>query len=533
MEQTSSTDLPLDFFFNDKELRLRHEMNKDIKLGYLYFPTQTDIVDFDPKKLKKTLRRIFQSKVTDYLDHEIQFLKELHQEIEKYNQNNPKKKLIFPSWFKESDKLRLNQATSYNYSKTIKLILESIEWREANIPPRLTNKVLEILNCGFVYVHGRDCKFRPIIVINVEYYKKNEDLYTYDEWLQATIYFMEYIVNNLLIPGQVENWDVISDFGSTSFFFLPSNVKKLMGILQSNWRCRLYINYVLNMSSIIRGIWKVVKAFLDEATVQKVQFLEGSTKKNIFTYINEEQVEQKFGGKAPNVVPGMNRLFPPVFPSDNFLKPDQDEADSCLISEEKYKELHESNKLPVVGKYFLNKWQKEEEEQKIIIEKKMREEEEANIKLIEEKSKNVSLSGNVRMDLYQEELEAFTRMDLKLEKESSIPSKDKFHAIKGNIFKNPNPKVMKYFNNKIDHLPSPPIESTPEIIRSQTISESISKFSSISLKENEKNSNYETTELTFKEHSLNLIQGTLNEEKNSVNKSITKEIITESEDHKF
>lgn len=505
MEQTGKFNLSLDFYLNDNQLKQRHESNKNLRMAYLYFPSTTDIVEYDPKKIKKTLRRIFENKVTEHLNHEKQFLEELHMEIEKYNQNNPKKKLIFPSWFKESDKMRLLQATFYNYSKTIKLITESIEWRDINIPPRLTNKVLEILNCGFVYVHGRDCKFRPIIVINVECYKKNEDLYTYDEWLQATIYFMEYIVNNLLIPGQVENWDVISDFGNTSFFFLPSNVKKLMGILQSNWRCRLYINYVLNMSSLVRGLWKIVKAFLDEATVQKIQFLESSTKKNIFTYINEEQVEQKFGGKAPNVIPGMNNLFPPIFPNENFFTAGHVESQSGIISEEEYRELYKNEKLAVVSEYYLNKWKKEEEEQNLILQQ-IKEEEEMKFKIMEEKRKNVSLAGNVKMDIHNEELEAFNKIDLKLEKESSIPSKDKFQAIKGNIFKNINPKVIKYFNNSLStEIPSA-VEKTPDIIRSSTISESFTKNNSSSLVDTEKSITFDQLEFDIKENSGKKIQ---------------------------
>ena len=78
----------------------------------------------------------------------------------------------------------------------------------------------------------------------------------------------------------------------------------------------------------------------------------------VFEIINEEQVEQRFGGKAPNVVPGSNRLFPPILPSENYHRNKEKE----LISELEYKELYKENKLSVVGEYYSEKWRLEEEE---------------------------------------------------------------------------------------------------------------------------------------------------------------------------
>ena len=53
MQQTKSHNLPLDFYLSNEELKLRHEMCKNTPLAYLFFPSETEIVDFNPKKLKK------------------------------------------------------------------------------------------------------------------------------------------------------------------------------------------------------------------------------------------------------------------------------------------------------------------------------------------------------------------------------------------------------------------------------------------------------------------------------------------------
>ena len=151
-----------------------------------------------------------------------------------------------------------------------------------------------------MYIHGRDNNYRPIMVINADVFLRLKDNYVYDDWLLCIIFIMEYLIEKMLIPGQVENWTMISNFKSVSLLFPPAEMKKFMAVLQSNYRCRLYVNYIIGMSGILRGIWNIVKAFLDEATVNKVRFLTDETMDDIFTFLNEEQVEQKFGGKAKN-----------------------------------------------------------------------------------------------------------------------------------------------------------------------------------------------------------------------------------------
>jgi hypothetical protein len=363
--------IKLDFYLNEEELLQRHLQSKPPALAYLFFPKGEQVVEYDIKKPKQTLRRIFECKHSDLLPHELKYLAELHLEILKYNSKN-QKKLEIPVDYSQYEISRFLQATGFDYTKTIGLLKENIEWRKTLIPKSITNRILEILNCGFMYIFGRDNNFRPILVINVDYYEQNKNTYSYEEWQDAIIYFMEYTINNQLIPGQVENWTIITDFGSVSFFFLPSNVKKLMSVLQSNYRCRLYVNYILNMSSIIRGIYNMIKGLLDPSTEKKIKLLDNSNRHLILTNINEEQVERRFGGKAPDLIPGKNRLFPPNYPGDNILKKEQtDLKEAGLVSEDVYKQMYHENRLNVVSEYYLNKWKSEEERKKNVLEEEI------------------------------------------------------------------------------------------------------------------------------------------------------------------
>ena len=58
-----------------------------------------------------------------------------------------------------------------------------------------------------------------------------------------------------------------------------------------------------------------------------------------------DNVEQKFGGTAPDVIIGLpNSLFPPRMPSSFFLKEEED-PNQILISEDEYIQMVENKKI--------------------------------------------------------------------------------------------------------------------------------------------------------------------------------------------
>jgi hypothetical protein len=109
-----------------------------------------------------------------------------------------------------------------------------------------------ILNYGFLYMYGRDVHFRPIIIVEVK--RANELLdklgYTFDELSQSILFFMNYIVNYILLPGQIENWVLICDLKDVGVSKLPQ-FKNILNSL-SKFRCRVFRNYILNMGSFIK-----------------------------------------------------------------------------------------------------------------------------------------------------------------------------------------------------------------------------------------------------------------------------------------
>ena len=78
-------------------------------------------------------------------------------------------------------------------------------------------------------------------------------------------------------------------------------MKKIMDFSQKNYRGRLYRAYIVNTPFTINALWSGVKSFLEETTVQKIQFHKSNTCEEMFTHINKDQIEKRFGGNANNL----------------------------------------------------------------------------------------------------------------------------------------------------------------------------------------------------------------------------------------
>jgi len=97
--------------------------------------------------------------------------------------------------------------------------------------------------------------------------------------------------------------------------------------------------YLVNASPGVYVPWQLVKKFLDGDTVEKVQFYKSQKPKNLFTHANRDQVEQQFGGNAPN----LTQYWPPKIISSNYFVSEEDKK--SLITKEKYTALYNSGAL--------------------------------------------------------------------------------------------------------------------------------------------------------------------------------------------
>lgn len=358
-----------DFYLYNNILKQCHEAALPPKEAYLYFPKE-DIIVLNQSKPDKILRRIF-SGVT-FTPFENDKYSELKSEL-------TKRSIVLPEWWEESESRRFLQANAFDINKALFHIQKQIAWKKTYFPITISNRIIDILNTGFMYIHGRDTHYRPIFIIQAIKYFEISQVYSFDELFLAIIYFLEYIINNLFIIGQVENWIMISDLTDVNVLFMPRDLKKLIDALSSCYRCRLYKNFILGLSNAMRLLYKLCTSCIDEITLQKINVVENGKWDVIKFYINEDNLEMKFGGKAKNIVVGKDHYFPPVMPSSNIIFP----TEHILITELEYKEKWYSKRIQssleqslplVIGPYYKEKWEREEKEKAINEERKSKKE---------------------------------------------------------------------------------------------------------------------------------------------------------------
>ena len=344
------------YYLYEPELKKRHLKAIPNDLMYRYFPNENDII-IKNKNPKDNYRFIFNG--MEKTAYEKEKLEEFNKFIkEKENQKNNGK--FLPDWWLESDTLRFLQSANYDIKKVYNLIRENLISSEKAIKT-IDKRIRFILNYGFLYMYGRDVHFRPIIIIEVS--KSSELLdklkYSFDELKQAMIFFMNYIVNYILLPGQIENWILICDLKDVGIGKL-SQFKNILNSL-SKFRCRVFRNYILNLGGFMRAAASGLLSILGSNSSKKIIMVENNHLEVIQEYILKENLQIKYGGIAPNVTYGEDNLFPPVVPSDKYTKNDEK---LNIVTPEVYKEmcLHGNPFRPFVINDSLNKiWQKEEE----------------------------------------------------------------------------------------------------------------------------------------------------------------------------
>ena len=347
--------LSFDYFLNDPELKRRHEAALPTDEMYRFFPPQDEILlpDSNPKDC---YRFIFNGQPkTDYENKKLLKFKE-------YELKNGK--INYPSDWLESDTMRILQASEYDVEKTYEKIKENIAFLNG-FPKTINNKIVSLLNSGFLYVYGRDHHFRPIIVCSIKTCTDllSKNLYTQEDVKQSIIYLLLYIMKYLFIPGQIENWVILVNFDDVGISDI-SDFKQLFGTL-SVFRGRVFRNYFINLGGFVGMAVKTGIKVFGSSTAKKLKVLSSDELHKMHALISPDNIEKKYGGTAPDVVPGTNALFPPVFPSKNFAINGEK---LNIVSEEAYKEMCLNSKpfKPfVISPRYQELWRQENEKESI------------------------------------------------------------------------------------------------------------------------------------------------------------------------
>lgn len=328
------------FYLKDPNLIELFKKSLPPRDAYLYFPKGEEIVIFNKKKPEKTLRRIHIN--VPFTDQENIWLAEFHQMINNHPEN------VFPDYWNDGLNLSYIYSTECNIEKAYKRLIDYFKWYNQHFPMNIQpeDKSIKLLNTGFTYIYGRDHQYRPIIICQPYILQKYEKEYSETDVVNASIFICQYMVNYMLIPGQIENWIMFINLGKTSLLRMPDPIKKLIKALSDYFIARLYKSYIIGMNAILRLIFKFMCSFLEEVTAKKFVILEGKKDPKLFTDFNPQNLEERFGGQAPNCIYDEEFcLFPPRMPSNNYFFNNED-PEKILITEDEYIERYNKGQIP-------------------------------------------------------------------------------------------------------------------------------------------------------------------------------------------
>jgi len=179
-------------------------------------------------------------------------------------------------------------------------MIEHQEFWAKELPIILNEDMRKVLDSGIIYIHGRDKWFRPIMVYNWGIF--NDIDVNLDNALQASLFSAFYMMENLLMAGKVENWNVINNLDNLAVSKIPIKfLKTFLKVFQANlkWRGRAFL--VLKVTWPIRALWKMLSPFVDERVKNKITMTKDHTHENLLNNIHPSQLEKKFGGEADNL----------------------------------------------------------------------------------------------------------------------------------------------------------------------------------------------------------------------------------------
>lgn len=170
-------------------------------------------------------------------------------------------------------------------------------WYSTNFPCD-GSPFLSFLRSGALYVSGR-CKrgHQPVIVINIK--KFIEQKKTMSELQDISTYFFDWVERYMLVKGRVESWFLILDCKDVYVSQVPvSSLQGFIVSLQKNFRGRMFRLIAVNSPLILKAGWALVYSWLDEFVQQKLIICgTKSLTKNLLEYIDESELEKKYGGK--------------------------------------------------------------------------------------------------------------------------------------------------------------------------------------------------------------------------------------------
>lgn len=209
-------------------------------------------------------------------------------------------------------RLRFLQSNDWDLERCRQDMERHLEWRRTNLPVSY-DLVANQLPKGYCYVHGRDRCMRPIVIIRC---RQLNDA-SRGDGLRLIVYWLELVINQLLVRSRVEQWRVIVDLADCAIYNVPAMVlKDIFTTLAHNYRGRLHQMTIVNAPLVFWGIWQIASVALSETTRQKISIWSTGFENELLAHVDSSQLERKYGGSQEDCP--INETMPvmPLLPKD-------------------------------------------------------------------------------------------------------------------------------------------------------------------------------------------------------------------------
>ena len=313
------------------------------KQSYYFIPSEKDEFKYDKSNPENINRFIFEKKNKSLY---LSFENIKYNNFQNYLKSNS---IIIPKDIKESDIRRCLQSSYYNEEKAYSKIIQNINYK---IPSLSFSLYEEIISSRFLYMHGLDINYCPILIANGKIFLSLIDKYPIEYFICSIDKIISYLIKHFFIPGQIENWIVIADLNEVTIWDPPLKLLKIFEFLQIKYIFRLKYLYVYGMDSILNFCYNIIKSLIDERTTNKIKFINNQNDINDIVLINihSSQIERKYGGDCDNLI--NNLKFPFILPNSDYQI---EKFRKEIISEDEYLNKVKNDELCVISPYLTDK----------------------------------------------------------------------------------------------------------------------------------------------------------------------------------
>lgn len=183
----------------------------------------------------------------------------------------------------------------------MKLMQATQEWRDEFFKkgPLVAKELKEDFSHGVVYFCGRDKDLRPLLIVRAiripdKWYKEK----AIDKLINLLIFCMEYFIRYMVVPGKIENLNLIADLKGLGVTQVPiTALAEVNRIMSNHYLGRVFKFYIVNLSWMLSSIAGIAKALLTDRQKQKLNILD-----KVQELANEaapHQLEEDLGGARP------------------------------------------------------------------------------------------------------------------------------------------------------------------------------------------------------------------------------------------